>query len=356
MRKILFTMIFTVFMLFPLLLWAGDDTTQATKVLMKYFKKCGGIEKIKSIKNVTLTSQLEAYQYASTYTLSADGKFRIEEPNRIIIFDGQDYWQTFFGMVDRVGDDQIENYQQVSLYNILFVGLLDQEGKPIEAEYVGKEEQHGHKYEVIKTVTADGRDRTYYFNRKNGFLEKMIELVEDPDYFQLKNISRFSNYENHGDVKIFTSSETICVTNGNNIRPAMNFTNIKMNQDLEESLFTKPEHSVPNATIAITGEIIGFSNYGSAILNITDDLFQKLDPQNGSLFTVKIKDNENVYRYIEDITSALDIENGEYILVFNNTPALWAVKAYVGLRNELEGVEVGEPVTIVPAEPQENEQ
>ncbi|MBN2384134.1 hypothetical protein JXQ70_14755 [bacterium] len=348
------TMLIGVFLLLvlPYLLGAEEVSDQATQVLNRYFEASGGIEHIRKIANISFTAQYEGYEYAVNYLITAAGPFRINEPGQTVVFDGKDYWQTYFGLVNPVPADQLEPYREITLLTMLFNGLLDASGQPVKAEYLGQEEKHGQHYDLVKVSGTHGGERTCYFNRSTGLLEKIIELVDDPELVQLKNISRFSDYQKFDGLTLFTSTETMCVTNGISTRPPTRLLDIKLNQDLDSVQLIKPEATVEPASFkenVITAKIIGFSRGGSAITNITQEVFANFVAKDEATFTVEIKGTAKEYKYLVDINAALSIGRGDYLVVFNNTPALWLVKAFLGLRPELEGVSEGEPVTIKPA-------
>jgi len=313
------------------------EADPAADVLSRYYEASGGLEQLNGVQGLSFTAQLEAYEYEYTVHLDADGRFRIDRPDRITVFDGEKYWETSYGLVDEMPEDQTEDYRRYSLRETFFHGLIGEDGKPSQVEYGGKETKHGVTYELLTTKTADGEKRTHYFNAETGLVDKMIEVVPDEEYRELKNIYSYSNYAQVGSINLFTRSEATCVTNGEDILPASNFANMQVMETFEDNLFSRPATDVPAATFAdgtLTGEVIGLSGRGSLITNISRTDFNKLGVENGSTIIAVVKDRETHHVYYTDLGNAPDIGYGDYFAIFSNGPALWLVKAYVGMTSD----------------------
>ena len=80
------------------------------------------------------------------------------------------------------------------------------------------------------------------------------------------------------------------------------------------------------------------------ITNITSAVFTSLAVKNGEKVKVTIQDKVTIHTYFDDINTA-PVGRGDYVVVFNETPALWIVKAYIGIKNELT-VSEGSPLLI----------
>ena len=327
---------------------ARGQEDDAARVLSRFFDEVGGMEELAAIEKLSVKVRLDAYDYEYTTSLGKDGCFRIEADNITTTFDGSKYWRSFHGLTDPLTPEEAEEYRNYSLDETVLLGLLGQDGRPTPLDYAGKEEKHGTSYEVLATSLEDGREKTYYFNTDTGMLDKMVELADDPELRRVKNIYYFSEYTDVGEVKLVSRTEAVCITSGQNIQPLSNLTDFKVNQPPDDGLFTKPPRTAPQAVFqagTLTGKIIGFSGRGSAIANITKSDMGKLGVEDGAMLTVRINDHETTHRYIEDIRSAQNLGPGDFVAAFNNTPALWLVKAYVGMTGETTMAE-GDPITI----------
>ena len=54
---------------------------------------------------------------------------------------------------------------------------------------------------------------------------------------------------------------------------------------------------------------------------------------------VEVNGKKNNFPYVVDINTASSLKSGDLLVTFNDTPALWIVKAYVGMRNQIEAKE-----------------
>jgi hypothetical protein len=328
-------------------------------VLSRYYEASGGLEQLNGVQGLSVTAQLEAYEYQFTVHLHADGRFRIDRPDRVTVFDGNRYWETAYGLVGELPEDQREDYRRYSLRETFFHGLIGEDGKPPSVEYDGKETKHGVTYELLTSKTGEGEERTYYLNAETGLVDKMVEIVPDEDYRELKNIHRYSNYAQFGDINIFTRSEAVCVTNGEDILPASNFTDIEVKEAFEEGFFAKPESEVSAATFAdgaLIGEVIGLSGRGSLITNISRADFAQLGVEDGGTIVAVVKGLETSHLFYANLGDAPEIGYGDYCAAFAGGPALWLVKAYVGMTSDHDFV-IGDDVRVTKGpEPQEETQ
>ena len=347
MRTSTFTLIFLLSVILQSPLPAAQDN-DAARILTRYFDTIGGTGELDKITNLSVRIDFEAFDYGYTATLGKEGSFRIEAENIVTIFDGSSYWRSFHGLAGRLSSDEIADYANYSLRETIFQGLLGPDGKPVPLEYKGVEKKHRHTYEVLASADVDGRVTTFYFNKETGLLDKKVELVDDAEYKQLKNIYYYRNYSDVGRVKLFTEAEAICLTNGETILPLSRFSDFTINETLADNFFGKPENEAPAATFEngiLTGEVIGLSARGSAIANFTETDLRNLDVEDGALLKIKIKDQVSIHAFFENLYSAPGLGPGDYLATFSNTPALWIVKAYVGMTSD-QAINEGDPVSI----------
>jgi hypothetical protein len=332
----------------PHAILSADPQSEADRVLHRYFDEIGGLKELADIKSISTGITLEAYNYEYTTTLRSDGCFRIHADNITTVFDGTGYWRSFHGMVSALPPDQAEEYSHYSLKDTFLQGLIGADGNPVTLVYRGTEKKQNRTYEVLTTSDPVQPVRTYYFNADTGLLDKMIELADDPELQQIKNVYYFFDYEPVGEVRLFTRAESVCITTGQNIQPLSRFSEIRVNEQHEAGYFAKPPRTAPFARFMdgmLSGQIIGLSRRGSAIVNISNADMEKLGAQDGMYLDVQIKDHMSTHRFFENLGSAEGIGRGDYLAAFNQTPALWIVKAYMGMTSDLEITE-GDSVSI----------
>jgi hypothetical protein len=328
---------------------SASDEGRVAEVLGKFFEASGGLEQVKNLKSVSVTASTEAYDYQYSMHLLADGRYRIEAPDRTTIYDGQDYWQLFYGVADKLTGDELSRYRDISLDQVFLHGFLGADGEPAAMEYVGKKVTRGQTHELLADSTPDGKKRTFYLNTDTGFLDKMVELVPDEDLRELKNIYNFMDYQDVGGLVLPTRFQGLCVTNGEETQPLTRLSDIKVNEEPDEALFAKPESEVPPPELTegrLDGQVVGISRGGSLITNITRDDLAKLDPRDGATLVANVKEHETHLKYMAEIESFGDIGRGDYLATFNRTPTLWLVKAYLGMTSDDSTYAAGDKVRL----------
>lgn len=326
---------------------AAIDEERAGEILDRYLEASGGLDQLQEASGLSAKLQVEAYEMEYDLHLHSDGRFRIEGPDRITVFDGETYWQSFHGLVDKLPEDQLEEYERYSLSKLFFHDLLDENGQPIAMNYVGQETMGGELYELLSASTPYGT-KTCYFNADTGLLEKIVELVPDPVFQERKNIYRFTDYIHVGDLRLYGSSEAVCVTDRSVIDPSSRFTDLRVSESFDENLFVKPASTVPMATIedgTIIGDVISISERGSLITNITGGLIGQLGAEHRSVLLADLAGFPTKHTYLTHVETEGDIVPGDYIAVFNSSPALWMVKAYKGMTSDRK-FEVGDKVRL----------
>jgi hypothetical protein len=325
------------------------------QVLTRYFAACGGLERLKAVTGLTLRAQAEAFEYAYTVTVCADGRMRLEDPSGLTICDGHDYWRTFYGLAVPATPEEVTRAKQITLADFLFHGLFGPDGQPVSLTYKGKETKHGQTYEILSNV-QDGRERKFYFNAMSGLLDKIVELVPDQELRELVNVYQFGNYLEVGGIKLPGRAEALSVTTGDQLLPGVRYSDLALNTCGDAAQFAKPQSQIPPVIVdggVLTAQVIGVSGRGSLVTNVTVPDLQKLALADGVTVVATLKDKTFRLRYVADIQAATDVASGDYLATFNGTPALWLVKAFVGLTSEVQAA-VGDPVKIaLEAKPKE---
>lgn len=320
----------------PTLAWAPSND-QAARVLNRFFQASGGLEQLQNLQSVSVNAGIEAYDYQYTMHLLADGRFRIEAPDRTTVYDGRDYWQSFHGVVQELTGDALDDYREISLGEVFFHGFLDAEGNAARLEYVDRETARGLTYELLAGTSPDGDKRTFYLNTATGLLDKIVELTPDPDLRELKNIYTFTDYQDVGGLVLPTTFQALCITNGESVQPLTQFTDFKLNERPDEGLFIKPESTAPAASLingALSAQVVSLSGRGSLITNITTDDLAKLGASDGAILVAELRGHEIHLAYMAEIQGATEIRSGDYLATFNRTPTLWLVKAYLGMTSD----------------------
>ncbi len=311
----------------------ASDQDQAAQVLSHFFEASGGLEKVRGTQSISATASFEAYPYPYTMHLLADGRFRVEAPDRTTVFDGEKYWQSFHGVVQELTGSDIDRYRDLGLREDIFHGFIDAAGNPARIEYGGQETKRGQVYDLLSRTTSEGNRRTYYVNATTGLVDKMVELAPDPDFRELKTVFTYADYEDFGGLRLPTLFQAQCLTNGEQPQPLTRFEDIEVNARLDPALFAKPESEAPAASLsggALSGEVLAISGGGSLITNITAGDLNGLGASDGTTLLAEVRGREQQLSFMNDLEAFGDIGPGDYLATFNGTPTLWLVKAYQG--------------------------
>ncbi len=331
--------------------WApavAGEPDQAARVLDRFCEASGGRERLAKLGSVSVDARIDALDYEYTLHLLADGRFRNEASDRTTVFDGQNYWQVYYGLVQEATGEDLTRLREVSLNEVFLHGLLDAAGRPAQLEYAGSEMRRGKTLEKLTAARPDGRQRTFYFDGTTGLLSKIVELVPDPDLRELKTIYTIADYQDCGGLQLPTTFQILRVTTGEEIQPLTRFTNIRVNQPVDEQLYARPLSTVPAVELIdgwLAGQIVGISGRGSLITSITQPDLARLDAADQAMLLADIRGRQTRHLFTADLQN---VASGDYVATFNGSPALWLVKAYVGMTSD-QSYAVGDQVRLTVA-------
>lgn len=322
---------------------------EADQVLNRFFDVSGGAAQLTQVNALSFESNLAAWDISVSIAHGDNGEFLIKERDQVSGFDGKDdYWSEFHGMVSSMAEEQRSRFQEYTFLQFFFHDLLKSDGTVRSLDYIELSEQHGKKYHVLKDQKDDGTARKLYFNVETGFLDKMVETASHPALGQVQQISLLSNYRRTGDVTLFGSIEVSDLNSGQTLQPKTDIVDLQLNPGFASDYFRRPESSRKPAVVesgAIKAEVIHLSGRGSLIVNVAPDLLRNPNIES-SHYKVTINDYEDTFTFYADLRNA-NVQRGERIAAFNETPALWLVKAYEGLANSVK-VAVGDSVVLTP--------
>ncbi len=328
---------------------------QVARVLDRFCEASGGRERLTNLASISVTARIDAMDYQYALHLLADGRFRNEARDRTTVYDGQKYWQVYYGLVHEAMGDDLARLKEVSLNEVFLHGLIDAAGRPAQLEYAGSEARRGKTYELLTTARPDGRKRTFYFDGETGLLSKIVELVPDPDVRELMRIYTISDYQDCGGLTLPTTFQIMCVTTGEEIQPRTHFTDIRVNQPVDEQLYARPASALPPVELTagwLVGQIVGISGRGSLITSIAGPDLARLNVTNRAVLIAEIRGRQTRHLYTDDLQG---VASGDYVATFNSSPALWLVKAYVGMTSD-QSYEVGDQVRLTVAEDTQDEE
>jgi hypothetical protein len=336
--------------------WAPAVTAApdpVARVLDRFCEASGGRERLAKLASVSVTARIDAMDSQYALHMLADGRFRNEGRERTTVFDGQKYWQVYYGLVQEVTGEYLARVREVSLNEVFLHGLFDAAGRPAKLEYTGSETRRGKTHELLAATLPDGRKRTFYFDGTTGLLSKIVELVPDPDLRELKKIYTVAEYQDCGGLQLPTAFQILCVTTGDEIQPLTRFTDIRVNQPVDERLYARPESTVPPAELAegwLIGQVVGVSGRGSLITSFTQPDLARLNAADQAVLIAEVRGRQTRHMFTADMQG---VSSGEYVATFNNSPLLWLVKAYVGMTSD-QSYAVGDQVRLTAAgSPQE---
>jgi len=317
--------------------------------LERFLEASGGLARIRALESVAFTATGEAYGRSSAMELLADGRMRIESTDGAVVFDGTRYWRTFHGLVQPLTEEQSEPYRDQGLWPFLFHGLLQPGGEPAGGEPAGRETSRGRVHERLIVRAPDGATRTYYFDVETGLLDRMVELLPDPDLRERKNVYTFGEYEEIGGLRLPTRLQGQCVTNNLEIMPLTRLSDLHVDPPLDRGRFDRPAATAPAAVLdgeALDGVVLGLSGGGSLITNITAEDLGRIEAAEGAVLLASVKGRDLEFPFRAAIEDFSAVGRGDYLATFNGTPALWLVKAYVGMRSDDSTYAAGDRVRV----------
>ena len=140
-----------------------------------------------------------------------------------------------------------------------------------------------------------------------------------------------------------------CLTNGEAVQPLTRFSDFRINADPDPSLFDRPASAAPPATLqgeSIAGEVLAISGGGSLITNISEREIDELGVAPGDWVAAEVKGHTAELIFAPVLDGFGEIEPGDYLATFNRTPALWLVKAYVGMTSDDSTYAAGDAVRL----------
>lgn len=327
------------------LFWANAAlATTPQRVLDSYYSALGGRSALKAVNSISLVIVDELRSQQQKLTLSADGRLRIEEDNGVVIHDGKQFWRRSHGLVGSLKKEDLRP-TPATFSDILMQGLpLDQ--VPSDLSYGGTTHKHGRAYHQLLWPQ---KKRTYLFDKNTGLLHKIIEKKDDEKLGQLVVVYRFADYIQVDTIRLPSRREAICITTGDEHWPPQHLKSITLNPTLPENAFAKPKATAPLATVsnnAVKALVLGMSERGSVITNITPDTLQQLGITDGAIIEVRTKNQSKDFQYRQSLYSGGSIERGQLIASFYQPPALWLIKAYQNLSDDHK-ITKGDSVTIL---------
>ncbi|MFH1143051.1 MAG: hypothetical protein V1774_00735 [Candidatus Eisenbacteria bacterium] len=310
---------------------------QVAQTVDRFVQACGGMERIDKLASVSCTATAEAYGLQYTMHLLADGRFRIEQPSGTVVYDGRDYWQSFHGLVHAVppGPD-LDRYHRISLAEAFFQNLVGT-AAPADLSYRGTEMVRGRSCDILEGTTGAGARRTFYIDSATGLLQKYVEIAADPEVRERKSIFTVADHQNIDGLVLPARFHGVCITTNEEVQPLTQFSDLRVNESLDPSLFVRPAPTAPPVRFegeTLLGQVLALSGGGSLITNVTADDLARFCVRDGARLTAEVKNHATEHAFRTDIESFAQMGSGDYVATFNHTPALWLVKAYVGMRSD----------------------
>jgi hypothetical protein len=177
----------------------------------------------------------------------------------------------------------------------------------------------------------------------------MVVLAPEPEYRELKTVYTLAEYREIDGRVLPTRFQAQCLTNGEEVQPLTHFSDYQINAGPDLALFSEPASAVSPATLrgdALHGQVLAISGGGSLITSITEPGMEELGAEEGDLLVARAREHEVRLAYMPVLRSFGDIESGDYLATFNRTPALWLVKAYVGMTSDDSTYAAGDAVRL----------
>ena len=227
-------------MLFSITIFAQDLSLD--KILENYYE-VNGIKKMKDVKTMTIhgKSATMGQDFPFTIYKKRPSKFRLEVPiqgaTMIQAFDGTNGWMVmpWTGSTDAkdMTPDQIKGFKKETDFE---GPLYKWKEKGSKLELVGKEDMEGSEVYNLKLIDSDGDITNYYIDADNFVILKTKSKITVRGQ-EVTSETYFSNYQENDGFVVAHSIET---KNNGQTGQSMEITEIKYNEPVDDSLFSKP--------------------------------------------------------------------------------------------------------------------
>ena len=226
----LFTLLFTVAASVTVFAQTADE------IINNYITAKGGAEKLRSIKDLTMTGNLSTNGVQiplSIKVLSGKG-IRVEfsfngMTGYQIVTDTQGWnFNPFMGQTapEPMTEDQVkDNQDQLDATD----DLLDYAAKGSTVEFQGKETIEGVETYKLKLTTKTGKVKTMYISTQDNLLLKTVQTIKFNGQ-DVESESLFSNYKKVNDIQMpFTTISSV--------QGQIDFDTIEFNTNLDLAIF-----------------------------------------------------------------------------------------------------------------------
>lgn len=228
----------------------------ADEIITNYFENIGGLEKLKSVKGVKMTAQLnqQGMEIPLEIIQMSDGRqmtvinFQGKELKQGV-FDGQTLWShNFMTMKAEKGDDETTKNMKLDM-NDFPDPFIDYKEKGYSVELLGKETIDGAETFKIKLtkepITVDGKKEdsiSFYFFDVDNFvpIAMQTEVKSGPAKGMISEVTMSDYDEVEGLYFPFSMTQGIKGQPGAPIR----INKIELNPMIDEKEFNFPEESI----------------------------------------------------------------------------------------------------------------
>jgi len=214
------------------------------EILQKNYQVSGGIEKLKSIKNMVakgkIVNQMNMEMPFKMIYKKPD-KMRMEalfQQNKIVMaYDGEKAWWIMPFMGTDEPQEMPENQARDIKEQTDFINpFLDYKEKGHKLEYLGKEDMEGTEVYKLKFTKKKGKIYYYYLDIDTG-IELKMETYTKVGENEVKSETFFSNYKQVDGMALPFSIQTKV---NENIANQMNIEEYSFNEDINDSIFKMP--------------------------------------------------------------------------------------------------------------------
>ena len=216
----------------------------AEEVIDMSIKAQGGREALSSVKSVQRTGEMfvdGAFgQMEGTMEVAmVPGKKAYQSMDLGVFqqesgFDGEVAWQTGMAGIEKLEGERAAQIKQAVSLNP-FIGMLDAGAK---AEKLDDETVDEVEYFVIQMTPPDGEPLKMYVEKETGFAKRMTRTMNNPMFGEVEMIIETTDYAEFGSIKLPTFQHLVM---GEQLEVDTEFTETKVDEELDESIFAMPE-------------------------------------------------------------------------------------------------------------------
>ena len=328
------------------------EALDAATVIDRYFEAIGGREKVEQVRCMIVRGR-----YGSVYAPGDTMTLYLKKPDFLrrdtfgltVTFDGVTGYVNSFGELKEAEGDNLASLRYYAGFFHNCFSLLKFGESLKQAYYVG-ERDLGTQREHVVVIPHDGTDYEVHFHADTFLVDRIVVPFGDTER-GTRMVNSLRDYREVNGI-MMPAELTFDVVGQESAPRRLEPLNIEFPEDLEDSLFDKPEMDIKPPTLeggVIVAEIYDDSN-GVLLTTARKEHMEELGVKPGEFITFEVEGDTMSVRYVENIhTGFKGAQLGDCIAIYYGTPLLAILMFGEGQLSDAFEFEKGQRIEIRPA-------